>query len=204
MQELGPVQHQHVQQHQLDPLAPVVNASLAWAYLYNYDFEQAERFAKTSLELGMGGTWAEDVLGLVYIYTRAYDKALEVFNRDHPDFALNRLVIEAIADPAKVPDAVAAIDAVDYFRISYWPTELMILVGETERALNASVNQAINGDADMRTFWRPHFIAQAADPRYAKIVELLDLPDYWDQTSWPAVCHRAGQDLTCDPAFVTD
>ena len=190
--------------HQLDPLAPVVNASLAWAYLYNFDFEQAERFAKTSLELGMGGTWAEDVLGLVYIYAHEYDKALEVFSRDHPDFALNRLVVEAIADPAKVPEAVAAIETVDYFRISYWPTELMLLVGETDRALDLARSQVISGDADVRALWRPHFIAQAADARYASIVSLLELPAYWDATTWPTVCRRAGQDFTCDPAFVND
>ena len=191
--------------HDLDPLAPVVNASLAWAYLYNYDFERAERFALTALELGMGGTWAEDVLGLVYIYSRQYDSALEVFTRDHPDFALNRLVVESIADPAKVPDTVAAIEAVDYSRISYWPVELMMLVGETDTALELTLAKATaGGDADIRTLWRPHFLAQAGDPRYRKIVEQLNLPAYWDRTSWPDICRRAGDEISCDPAYISD
>ena len=190
--------------HELDPLAPVVNASLAWAYLYNNDLEQAERFAATSLELGMGGTWAEDVLGLVYIYTRRYDEALAIFAREHPDFALNRLVIEAIVDPSRRPEAVAAIEAVDYFRISYWPTELMMLVGETDLAMDRALAEVRNSDADVRTFWRPHFLAQAGDPRYREIVAGLGLPEYWDQTSWPRICRRAGTDLSCDPAYLND
>jgi TolB-like protein/Tfp pilus assembly protein PilF len=190
--------------HELDPLAPVVNASLAWAYLYTNDFERAERFAAISLELGMGGTWAEDVLGLVYIYTRRYDEALAIFGREHPDFALNRMVIEAIVDPAKRPDAVAAIEAVDYFRISFWPSELMMLVGATDSALDRALAEARNGEADTRTLWRPHFMAQAGDPRYREIVAVLGLPEYWDQTSWPRICRRAGSDFSCDPAFLND
>ena len=190
--------------HRLDPLSPVINASLAWAYLYNNDLERAERFAKTSLELGMGGTWAEDVLGLVYIQTGQHDKALATFDREHPDFALNRLVIEAIVDPSKVPGAITAIEAVDYFRISYWPLELMMLLGETERALELSVESARNGTADIRAFWRPHFLAQAGDPRYAQIVESLGLPEYWDQTNWPDVCRRVGDDFACDAAFIAE
>lgn len=190
--------------HQLDPLAPVVNASLAWAYLYNNDFEQAERFAKTSLELGMGGTWAEDVLGLVYIYTHRYDEALAIFDRDHPDFPLNRLVIEAIADPSKVPEAVAGIEAIDHFRISYWPTELMMLIGETDRALDSTLAEVRKDIADIRTLWRPHFVAQAGDPRYSEVVAILNLPAYWDETTWPDVCRRTGDDFSCDPAYIND
>ena len=190
--------------HELDPLAPVVNASLAWAYLYNRDYQSAERFALTSLELGMGGTWAEDVLGLVYIYSRQYDKALEIFSRDHPSFPLNRLVVEAIADPAKVPEAMAAIEAVDNFRISYWPVELMMLLGETDLAFDRAIEEIEADTADVRVFWRPHFVAQAGDPRYKQIVAMLKLPDYWDATSWPAMCRRAGSDFSCDPAFVTE
>ena len=190
--------------HELDPLAPVVNASLAWAYLYNNDLEQAERFAETSLELGMGGTWAEDVLGLVYIYTHRYDEALAIFGREHPDFALNRLVVKAIIDPSKRPDAVAAIKAVDYFRISYWPTELLMLVGATDAALDGALAEARSGESDVRTFWRPHFLAQAGDPRFQEIVAELGLPEYWDQTSWPRICRRTGVDFSCDPAFLND
>ena len=190
--------------HQLDPLAPVVNASLAWAYLYNNDFEQAERFAKTSLELGMGGTWAEDVLGLVYIYTRRYDEALAIFDREHPDFPLNRLIVEAIADPSKVPDAIAGIEANDHFRISFWPTELLALIGATDRALDSTLADARKGVADIRTLWRPHFVALAGDPRYREVVAMLDLPEYWDTTTWPDVCRRAGDEFSCDPAYVSD
>jgi hypothetical protein len=60
------------------------------------------------------------------------------------------------------------------------------------------------GTADIRALWRPHFQAHAGDPRYKEIVTLLKLPDYWDQTSWPPVCRRAGRDFTCDPAFISD
>jgi hypothetical protein len=152
----------------------------------------------------MGGTWAEDVLGLVYIYRHEYDNARQIFSREHRDFELNRLVVEAIADPAKVPDAVAAIEAVDHFRISYWPVELMMLIGETDRALDLAVTSVAEGTADIRTFWRPHFVAQAGDARYKRIVSELGLPEYWDATNWPSMCRRAGSDFTCDPAYVAD
>ncbi len=185
-------------------MAPVVNASLAWAYVYNGDYEQAERFARTSLELGMGGTWAEDVLGIAYIQTRQYDKAIEVFSREHPDFALNRLVVEAIQNPELIDEARAGIEAVDYFRISYWPVELYMLLGDSDRALDLSLESIADDTADIRAFWRPHFVAHANDPRFKQIVEALNLPDYWDATNWPGFCRRVGESFACDAAFVAD
>ncbi len=190
--------------HDTDSLAPVVNASLAWAYVYNGDYEQAERFARTSLELGMGGTWAEDVLGIAYIQTHQYDKAIEVFSREHPDFALNRLVVEALQNPELKDAARAGIEAVDYFRISYWPVELYMLLGDSDRALDLSLESIADDTADIRVFWRPHFVAHANDPRFKQIVEALNLPDYWDATNWPGFCRRVGESFACDAAFVAD
>ncbi len=188
--------------HRRDPLAPVVNASLAWAYLYNGDFEQAKRFAQTALDLGMGGTWAEDVLGLVYLQGRRYEEALEIFNRHHPDFPLNRMVVEAARNPELRSAVLEAINAIDHLRISYWPVELMVLIGETDLALDEALKQAKSGGIDTRVLWRPHFMALAGDPRYREIVAELDLPAYWDTTTWPRVCRRVGDDFTCDAAFI--
>ena len=188
--------------HKMDPLAPVVNASLAWAYLYNGDYDQAERFALTSLELGMGGTWAEDVLGLVYLHRRDYDKAREIFGRDHPDFALNRLVVDAVENPATVPAVLEAIEALDYNRISYWPVELIMLIGETDLALSMALQQIRDGVGDVRALWRPHFLVHAGDPRFRQMIEILVLDDYWDATEWPHFCRRSGEDFACDPAYI--
>lgn len=190
--------------HRLDPLAPVVNAALAWAHLYVGDFNQAEQYANTALELGMGGTWAEDVLGQVYILTRQYDKALEVFEGDHPDFELNRLVVKALQDPARVPEALSAIDSVDYSRISYWPVELIMLVGESDLALDLALQGARDGTADLRALWRPGFIRMAGDPRFKEIVEVVGLPAYWDQTGWSDFCRRQGEDFSCDAAYFAE
>ena len=188
--------------HQMDPLAPVVNASLAWAYLYNRDYDQAERFALTSIELGMGGTWAEDVLGLVYLYRRDYDKARQIFSRDHPDFPLNRRVVDAVEDPSEVPAVLAAIEAIDYFRISYWPVELIMLIGETDLAMSMALQQMRDNIGDVRALWRPHFLAHAGDPRFKQMIEVLDLDEYWDATEWPDFCRRSGTDFSCDPAYI--
>lgn len=190
--------------HKLDPLAPVVNAALAWAYHYRGDYEQAERFALTSLELGMGGTWAEDVLGASYINTREYEKALEIFSGPHRDFAENRLVVQALIDPARKAEALAAIDAIDYSRVSIWPVELLMLLGESDLALDKMLVGLDTGNFDMRSIWRPHFVAHANDPRFKELLIRLELPRYWDATSWPSVCRREGEDFSCDPAYLSD
>jgi TolB-like protein/Tfp pilus assembly protein PilF len=187
--------------HELDPLAPVINSALAWGYLYNGDFEKAERFARTALELGMGGTWAEDTLGLVYLYTHRYADALEVFSRDYRDFELNRLVVRANMDPKLVPEAVAAIEAVDYFRISFWPVELMFLIGEGDRGLDRALEQAREGHGDLRSIWRPHFLMHARDPRFKELVSKYGLVEYWQKTGWPDFCRPAADDFSCDAAY---
>ncbi|NNL96192.1 MAG: hypothetical protein HKO64_11270 [Xanthomonadales bacterium] len=192
------------QAHQKDPLAPVVNSALAWGYLYNGDFERAERFALTALELGMGGTWAEDTLGLVYIQTRQYQKALHIFSKDHPDFALNRMVVRAIIDPTLVPEALEAIENVDYFRISYWPVELIMMMGETDLALDAAVEQARQGQGDLRVIWRPMWITHAEDARFKQIIKLKGLPEYWDATGWADFCRREGDDFSCSAAYYSE
>jgi TolB-like protein/Tfp pilus assembly protein PilF len=190
--------------HQLDPLSPVVNSALAWGYLYNGNFEQAERFAKTALELGMGGTWAEDTLGLVYLYQQRYDDALAIFSRDHRDFELNRLVVKAIADPSLAPDAVAAIEAVDYPRISYWSVDLMMLLGETDRALDSTLEQAREGVGDSRSLWRPHFLKHARDPRFIETLELKGYPSYFETTGWADFCRPEDQGFSCDAAYYAE
>jgi adenylate cyclase len=190
--------------HKLDPLAPVVNASLAWAYFYVGDYEQSERFAFTAIELGMGGTWAEDVLGLVYIQNRQFEKALAIFGGEHPDFELNRLVVKAIMDPALVPQALAAIEANEEFRISYWPVELILLLGETDLALDQTLESIAQGDVDIRALWRPRFLAVANDSRFKEAISELGLPKYWDATEWADACRKEGDDFSCDAAYVAE
>ncbi|NND44230.1 MAG: hypothetical protein HKN58_02825 [Xanthomonadales bacterium] len=188
--------------HRLDPLAPVVNAALAWGYLYNFDFDQAERFALTSIELGMGGTWAQDTLGQVYLHRREYDKALEIFSGKHPDFALNRLAVRTATDHALLPELLEAIAAVDYFRISYSPVELLMMADAHDLSLDQAV--AAGRDMDLRSMWRPLFIAHADDPRFKQVIMNFDLPSYWDEMGWPDFCRKAGDDFACSPAFYAE
>lgn len=190
--------------HRLDPLSPVVNTALAWGYLYNGNLEQAERFALTGLELGMGGTWAEDVLGLVYLQQRDYEKTLDIFRGDHPDFVLNRRVVEAARDPALRPELLATIEAGNPTRISYWPVELVMMMGEPDRALTWAVEQAEQGHGDPRSIWRPMFTAHAHKPDFKRLVELYELPEYWREHGWPDFCRPAGDDFSCSAAFYAE
>jgi TolB-like protein len=190
--------------HRLDPLAPVVNTALAWGYLYNGDLQQAERFALTGLELGMGGTWAQDVLGLVYLQQRDYEKTLEIFSGDHPDFTLNREVVEAARNPALRPELVEKIITSKHSRISFWPVELIMMMGEPDRALVWALELAEQGHGDVRSIWRPMFTAHAHKPAFKRLVELYGLPEYWRENGWPDFCRPAGDDFSCSTAFYNE
>jgi TolB-like protein len=64
--------------------------------------------------------------------------------------------------------------------------------GDAEFVINTLFTQFRNsGWGNIETIWLPAMAPVRQHPRFAEFLELVSLPEYWDQSGWPDVCQRA-------------
>ena len=63
--------------------------------------------------------------------------------------------------------------------------------GDADFVINTLFVQFDNsGWGNIETIWQPTMAPVRQHPRFAEFLELVNLPDYWDQTGWPDICQR--------------
>jgi adenylate cyclase len=188
---------------ELDPTSPILAANLANAWLVKGDDDSALRYSKLASELGLGkvgygvetevakrrGQW-DEVRRLI---------ALE----DHlPPELRSRAgeFVGALADPAKRPAMVAAMQVIDpkiatqseligsYLNMGATDVAYRIMFETLDKDPRAWVE-----DWDLSMAWAPEGAAMRRDPRFGQLAQRIGLVDYWKQYGFPDGCH-AGKD----------
>jgi len=188
---------------ELDPTSPVVAANLANVYLMVGDDEQALRFNRLAVDLGISkknsgieamvamrrGQWAE---ARRLIMTQ--DGLPDVLREPAGQY------VDAVADPAQVPQVVAGMRAVDpklvpqieliqpYMHLG----QLDIVYDLLFKSLDED-SMAWAKRWDVSHAWGPEGKAFRQDPRFGELARRMGIVDYWKQYGFPDGC-RAGED----------
>jgi adenylate cyclase len=195
--------------YELDPSAPVLANNLANIYLTRGEDEQALRFAKLAGELGLGSGANEDIDATVAMRRGQWEETKRLMlAQQHLPTELKSKVgdfVDALANPARRPAAVAGLRAVDP-KVATQTDLLMpyIQLGQNDIAFQivedslARDRMAWLRDWSLMNAWSPEAEGFRRDPRFSGVAERIGLVDYWKQYGYPDHC-RAG---TGDVALV--
>jgi tetratricopeptide (TPR) repeat protein len=189
--------------HELDPTSPVIAANLANVYLMVGDDEQALRFRQMAIDLGISKK-NTGVDAIVAMRRGQWDEArrLIVTQDGLPDALKETAVryVDAVADPAQVPQVVAAMQAVDpklvpqvefirpYMHLGQLDLVYDLLTKTFDEQPDAWVKRW-----DVSHAWAPEGKAFREDPRFGELARRMGvMVDYWKQYGFPDGC-RAGE-----------
>jgi len=188
--------------YELDPSSPIIALNLANAYLVRGDDDQALRFGRLAQELGLGRRGNHGIEATVAQRRGEWDKVKQMLlaEPELPDVLRPKvgLYVDALADPAKRPQVVRELQAIEP-RLKPQGELLMayLELGETDLAFRI-MNDSLDRDRlawlhtwDMMHAWVPENAAFRNDPRFARIAERIGFVDYWKQYGYPDGC-RAG------------
>ena len=188
---------------ELDRLSPVVNHRLSVASMWIDADEQAARYAQVAEELGMGPT--PDAYIVLKLRQREYAAVRPLLIGVQTMFARPTAwvdpLLDALADPARLPQAVEALaraeaarDVPPKYLFGSW-----LYLGEAERAVDAGL-RLVND----RPSFNVEFVfsrearALRRHPRFGELVRAIGLNRYWDRFGWPEACRQSGDTIACD------
>ena len=189
----------------LDPASPVINNNLAQVYMtMGYD-EQALRYARSAVELGlsMGNDQGNLVEMLIAFRSNDMDRIIE-FNQANPqstglpdDFL--RLIGAVMHDESRWPELQAKINAEDFPISEPGLFKLYLYIGRSKLALEIALKYVDSDDLnlDPSDLWSLEGAPLRRLPGFSQLVEELDLVDYWKQYGWPDDCRPAGEAIQC-------
>jgi TolB-like protein len=114
-----------------------------------------------------------------------------------------RVLAQAAFDPAARPEARRVLlDAMqDERNLAAWGTLLVAAIARDFDTAFAAADAGLpsTGGSWGVALWNPGAAEWRADRRFRRLVERLQMPAYWRETSWPDACRPLGKDdFECD------
>jgi hypothetical protein len=170
------------------------------------DDEQALRFSRLARELGISSSASDGVEATVALHRRKWEQAKRLLAaQDNLPDGLRPLVgelVDAIADPARRPAVVTALQSLDPKVATQGDLLMPYLLLEQYDLIYRILNQSLDRDPmswshgwDIMHAWTTDGAAFRRDPRFAKLAERMDLVDYWKQYGYPDSCRAGAGDV---------
>ncbi|MCE3285809.1 MAG: hypothetical protein K0R70_2065 [Steroidobacteraceae bacterium] len=185
---------------ELDPSSPIIASNLANAYLLRGDDQQAARYAKLAEDLGLTNKGG-GVPAMIAMRQGRWEDAKTLFAHQEMPEQLKPLVsewVDAVADPARRPQMIAAMRRVDpdvvaqddlvmpYLQLGEVDIVYEIMFDALDRNRMAWAHKW-----DVMNTWAAESAAFRRDPRFPELARRMGLVDYWKQYGFPDAC-RAG------------
>ncbi|HET9692822.1 MAG TPA: hypothetical protein VFP48_00440 [Steroidobacteraceae bacterium] len=189
---------------ELDPSSPIIASNLANAYLVRGDDAQAARYAKLAEDLGLTNK-GSGVAAMIAMRQGRWEDAKQLFVHQDIPAELKPLVgqwVDAVADPAKRPQTLAAMRTLDpkiikqvdllmpYLRLGEVDIVYRILFESLEQDRMAWVH-----GWDIMSTWSEESAAFRRDPRFPELAQRTGLLDYWKQYGFPDGCRAGDRDV---------
>jgi TolB-like protein len=136
----------------------------------------------------------------VYLASGDTDSAIKLitnFNPDRVPEEFGSAMIRLLKNPqdSQARDILRDLFLTDskFSRLTVSETALQVLAfsGDIDFVINTLLAQFGNaGWGNFERVWQPAMAQARQHPRFAEFLELVKLPDYWDQTGWPDICQR--------------
>jgi adenylate cyclase len=188
----------------LDPASPIINYNLAQQLLaLGYD-DRAQRYRQSAVELGFDPTH-DHSLEIILAYRRGDLARFEELGRlglEHAgqDPGILPVFMAALEDRAQIAALEKTLDEAGMpveMRSDMW-----MLLGDDERALQALMAAANKGNAELAVVWYPEGRGVRLHRRFVEFAENVGLLSYWKQFGMPDDCRLVDARLACGFATV--
>ena len=106
-------------------------------------------------------------------------------------------IIGLLENPANVKarevlrTAISGDNISQYDFDAYTATLVLLYTGDADFVIDRTIADAKKFSfGNVEPLWSPIYVPFRQHPRFGEYLELLNLPEYWDQTSWPNLCQR--------------
>ena len=87
--------------------------------------------------------------------------------------------------------AISSENISDYDSEAYLSTLVLIHAGDVDFVFDLTIADGRKYSfGNVESIWSPIYAPFRQHPRFGEYLELLNLPEYWDQAGWPDICQR--------------
>jgi hypothetical protein len=126
--------------------------------------------------------------------------AIEMARKLGPEYMTTPVrdaIIGLLENPANVQarevlrTAISGENISQYDSDAYMSTLVLIQTGDVDFVINRTIIDVRRYSfGNIEHIWSPIYAPFRQHPRFAEYLELLNLPEYWDQAGWPDICQR--------------
>lgn len=186
----------------LDPLSPVSAFFLARGHLLAGNYDEARNYVRRSRELGFQSAVLDHMEAYLHVRTRDLQAARAIWTRsdDAVEGRAMQEVLAALEDPARRPNALAAIAPLPPWHVLPFRGRMYaaLLLGERDVAWQAAVEGVEHRLEPTDAWWLPEASVLRTDGRFPELAERMNLLAYWREYGWPDACSESRESLTCN------
>lgn len=106
-------------------------------------------------------------------------------------------IIELLENPANeqargvLRNAASKENRLAYSSDSYMSYLVLIYTGDVDYSIDRMITDSRHyGHGNIEHIWSPILSELRQHPRFGEYLEIVNLPEYWDQAGWPDICQR--------------
>jgi len=187
--------------YELDPVSGLITSWMGYAEYLGGNDQKGEEYFRRAIDLSFSN--ANGLAYRTYVSQGRYEEAIAAgeasINRAGQDRGYVRPFVEALADPGKKPQALAALRQTEENETGgFYPVLEYTLLGEMDDAYRvAELGRQDNVLFILATAWEPTLGALRRDPRFVPMMERLGITKYWDERGAPDLCDKVNGEWKC-------
>jgi len=191
--------------YSIDPLLGPLVDSYTWALMDHRQFsrtiEVIEQWNSSTAQEDIASYWYEPVWKMIPLMASGDDTGAIAMARkigpEHMATPVMNAIIGILENPANVKARDVLRTAISSEKISEYDTEayfanlVLIHAGDVGFVIDLAIKGARQfNSGNVEPIWSPIYAPFRQHERFEEYLELLNLPDYWDQAGWPDMCQR--------------
>ncbi|MFC1702778.1 hypothetical protein ACFL1J_08635, partial [Pseudomonadota bacterium] len=185
----------------LGPLADTYVVSLMVHGQYTRAIEVIEQWNRLTDQAPGAAWWYEPFWKMLPLMASGDNAgAIAMANRVGPEYLaepIRTAIIGLLENPADVQArevlriAISHENISDYDADAYLSNLVLIHAGDIDFVIDHTIADSQKFSfGNIEDIWSPIYAPFRQHPRFGEYLELLNLPEYWDQAGWPDICQR--------------
>ena len=189
----------------IDPLLGPLADSFTWALMIHRQFgkviEVIEQWNKSMDKEDIPAYWYEPVWKMVLLIASGDNAgAIALASNLGPEYmatTIRNAIIGLLENPANMQardvlrKTISAEDISEYDSDAFMSTLVLIHAGDIDFMIDHTITDGRQFSfGNVEPIWSPIYAQFRKHARFEEYLELLNLPDYWDQAGWPDICQR--------------
>ena len=189
----------------IDPLLGPLADSYTWALMDHRQFDKAieviEQWNRSMNPEDVLAFWNETYWKIIPMMASGDTAgAISMAGKLGPEYMttpVRNAIIGLLENPANVKarevlrTTISGDDISQYDFDAYTATLVLLHTGDADFVIDRTIADAKEFSfGNVEPLWSPIYVPFRQHPRFGEYLELLNLPEYWDQSSWPDLCQR--------------